>query len=238
MARRKTDPTVAVAYVRASTSGQTHTLEAQRTRLQAWADAEGITIVTWLEDAGVSGAAPLSRRPGLADALVAVEAERAGILVCTDRSRLARTALDAALLDREVGRMGARVHCIDAGDAANEDSAEGRFIRQILDAVNELEVARTRARTAAILRHRRAQGRRTGGRVPFGYQADGDRLVPHDGEQAALRVIERMHRDGASQRAIVVALTEEGHAPRGAAWHRNTIARIVGRLDDERAAVA
>lgn len=231
---RKTDPAAAVAYLRASTSAQRHTLEAQRTRLRAWADAEGITIASWHEDAGISGTAPLSRRPGLADALVAIETERVGILVCTDRSRLARTSLDAALLDREVGRLGARVHCIDAGGVANDDTAEGRFVRQVLDAVNELEVARVRARTAAILRHKRATGQRTGGRLPYGYRpsaADPTRLEPDPVEQRAVGRIRQLAAAGASQRAIVQALEREQHPARGAAWHRTTVSRILARVE-------
>lgn len=229
VARRTTDPTVAVAYVRASTSSQTLTLDAQRERMEAWAAAAGVTIASVHVDAGVSGTAPLSKRPGLSDALVALEDVRAGVLVVTDRSRLARTALDAALLDREVERLGSRVHCVDRGDIDADGSAEGRFVRQVLDAVNELEVARTRARTAAILRHKRAQGLRTGGRVPYGYQANGDRLVPHSAEQAAVKRIDELHRAGVSQRRIAQQLADEGHPPRGNRWHATTVARLINR---------
>ncbi len=229
VARRKTDPAVAVAYVRASTSSQTLTLDAQRERIEAWAVAAGVTLASVHVDAGVSGTASLAKRPGLSDALVELEDTSAGVLVVTDRSRLARTALDAALLDRELERLGARVHCVDRGDIDADSSAEGRFVRQVLDAVNELEVARTRARTAAILRHKRAQGLRTGGRVPYGYTAKGDRLVPHSAEQAAVRRIEELHGAGVSQRAIVRVLTDEGHPPRGKCWHPTTVARLLHR---------
>ena len=193
-------------------------------------------FTAWHVDAGVSGTAPLARRPGLADALVELETARARLLVVTDRSRLARTALDAALLDREVGRLGARVHCIDAGEVANDDSAEGRFVRQILDAVNELEVARTRARTAAILRHKRATGQRTGGRLPYGYRPSRTvptRLEPDAAEQAAIARMVELSAAGASQRAIVRALEEEQHPPRGSGWHRTTVARILARVAHE-----
>lgn len=231
---RRTDPARAVAYLRASTCAQRHTLDVQRERIGAWAAAEGVALAGQHVDAGVSGCAPLARRPGLADALVDLETTGAGLLVVTDRSRLARTSLDAALLDREVGRLGARVHCIDAGGLANDDSAEGRFVRQVLDAVNELEVARTRARTAAILRHKRATGQRTGGRLPYGYRpssADPTRLEPHPEEQRAIGRIRQLAATGASQRAIVQALEQERHPARGAAWHRTTVARILARVE-------
>lgn len=219
----------AIAYVRASTVNQTHTLDAQRDRIERWAEAEGIELAGVYIDAGVSGRTPIPRRPALSDALVALERERADVLVCTSRDRLARSALDAALLDREVERLGARVVACDGGDAANADTDEGRLVRTILDAVAEFEAARTRARTAAVLRHRRAQGLRTGGRVPYGYRAAGKRLEPVPAEQAAIDRARELAEAGISQRSIASRLEAEGYPPRGRRWHPTTVARLLAR---------
>ncbi len=59
---------VAVGYVRVSTDDQSIGLDAQRAALATWAAREGYRLITICEDSGVSGAAPLDRRPGLLSA--------------------------------------------------------------------------------------------------------------------------------------------------------------------------
>ena len=59
----------AVGYIRVSTEEQTLGPEAQRVALARWAEARKIQLVAVHEDRGVSGAAPLDRRPGLLAAL-------------------------------------------------------------------------------------------------------------------------------------------------------------------------
>jgi hypothetical protein len=107
----------AVAYIRASTADQTQTLDAQRERIAAWAAREGVEVVGFYTDAGVSGITPAHKRAGLGNALVAVEDSGASLLLVTTRDRLARSALDAALLDRDLAKLRARVVATD-GDAA------------------------------------------------------------------------------------------------------------------------
>ena len=64
--------TNAVAYLRVSTNDQAESgagLAAQRAAITAYASANNMTITAWYEDAGVSGAAGLEARPGLAAAV-------------------------------------------------------------------------------------------------------------------------------------------------------------------------
>jgi len=88
--RNTTDPRVAVAYFRASTDDQHLSPDAQRAAVVAWAAREGVTVVSWHVDQGVSGAADLADRPALAAALGALCAHGAGLLVVAKRDRLAR----------------------------------------------------------------------------------------------------------------------------------------------------
>jgi site-specific DNA recombinase len=55
----------AIGYARVSTEDQGLSLEAQHAELTAWCARHGVELVTVLEDHGVSGAAPLDKRPGL-----------------------------------------------------------------------------------------------------------------------------------------------------------------------------
>jgi hypothetical protein len=58
---RPGNPTVAIGYVRVSTSAQELGPEAQRAQVEAWAVREGIQVAAWFVDAGVRGEPP-SRR--------------------------------------------------------------------------------------------------------------------------------------------------------------------------------
>ena len=88
--KRSGDANVAIAYLRASTEDQRLSPEAQRASIEAWALAQGVVVVAWHVDAGVSGAADLSDRPALVAALAELRLHRAGIFVVAKRDRLAR----------------------------------------------------------------------------------------------------------------------------------------------------
>lgn len=229
MPRVQPDPQKAVAYVRASTRTQAHTIEAQRERIRAWAETRGMEVVGWCIDAGRSGSLPPSRRPGLADALIAVEREGAGFLLVTDRSRLSRDAVGAALIDRALERFGARVVATDSGEAVNAATAEGKFVRAVLDAAFELERELVKTRTRAILRQRRAQGFATGGRTPLGWRRDGERLVPEPLVAELCRRVLAMHARGVSVRKIAAALAGQPASPGSAGWSKSIVHDLITR---------
>ena len=52
---RPGNPLSAVAYLRVSTDEQKLGPEAQRAAIQSWANREGVSVVAWHTDAGVSG---------------------------------------------------------------------------------------------------------------------------------------------------------------------------------------
>jgi DNA invertase Pin-like site-specific DNA recombinase len=64
-------PRQVIGYVRVSTDEQTPSVEAQRETLSGWCQAHGATLVEVYTDVGISGGAPLEKRPGLLAALSA-----------------------------------------------------------------------------------------------------------------------------------------------------------------------
>ena len=81
------DPHTAVAYLRVSTEEQHLGPDAQRAAISVWAQREGVAIVAWHTDAGMSGSADVADRPGLALALGALRAHGAGRLVVAKRDQ-------------------------------------------------------------------------------------------------------------------------------------------------------
>lgn len=224
---RPGDPNVAVGYIRVSTSRQELGPEAQRTAVETWAAQRGAVLVAWHEDRGVSGSAPLEKRPGLLAALAALRERGAGALVVARRDRLARDVVVARLTERAAASAGAQI--LSADGAGNGESPADSFMRSVLDAASEYEKALIRLRTRDALAKKRARGEKLGGRVPFGFRLadDGRALIPNDDEQRIVAMVRALRAEGATLRAIVARLAELGVCSRvGTPLGLTQVARI------------
>lgn len=162
----------AVAYIRVSTDDQTLGPEAQRASIEAWAAREGIEVVSWHVDHGVSGAAPIDRRPALMEAMDALRDQSGGtVLVPAKRCRLGRDVVDTSMIERLAGKAGATVVTADGIDAG--DTPEGQLMRTMVDAFAQYERALIRSRTTAALAAKKRQGKRVG-QVPYGQRLGDD----------------------------------------------------------------
>lgn len=220
-------PSLVVGYVRASTDRQDLSPDAQRASLTRWCEANGARLVAVHEDAGVSGAAPLDKRPGLLAALDALTANGAGVLLVAKRDRLARDVVVAAMVERLAERSGARVLAADG--TGNGVGPEAQLMRGIVDLFAQYERALIRARTKAALAVKAARGERTGG-VPYGFRlaADGLHVVANPEEAAVVERARTLRAEGRTLRAIAADLDTRGTAPRGGGrWHPQTVANIV-----------
>lgn len=240
MARPKPDMKRAVASIRCSTDRQDLSPDAQRETIRAWASREGATIVAWFEDLGVSGGDAIEDCPGLLEAIDALAAHGAGVLVVAKRDRLARDPIKAAMIESYVARVGAVVQ--SAAGEGNGDSPTDVLMRRIVDAFAEYEKLLIRARTKAALRVKRQRGELTG-TAPIGWTAtegirtaDGKRyvqpprLVADPLEQRAVQRIVELRREGVSWGGIVDTLTGEGIATRsGGRWHITSVRRVFAR---------
>lgn len=229
MPRRATpaDPRRAVAYLRVSTEDQANGPDAQRAAISRWAAAAGVEVVAWHEDRGVSGAAPVDRRPGLLAALDALTSAGAGVLVVARRDRLARDVLVAASVEALLGRQGARVASA-AGEGEGSDPAAA-LMRSLVDAFAAYERALISTRTRAALGVKRARGERTG-ECPLGTRAEAGRLVVDPDEARALALVDELRAGGLSIREIAAELSARGVPARGGGrWHPTTVARALRR---------
>lgn len=222
---RPGNPRVAVAYLRVSTDEQKLGPEAQRAAIQAWADREGVAVVAWHTDAGVSGGSEIADRPALIAALGELRAARAGVLVVAKRDRLARDVAVAATVERAVKASGAKV--LNADGTANGDSAADGFMRAMLDAAAAYERALIRARTSAALQAKRARGERAGA-VPYGFTATPEgRLVTNEAEQGVLAIVRELRAAAMPLRGVVSELARRGLVSRsGRAFQLTQVVRM------------
>lgn len=106
-----------VPYVRVSTAGQARSglgLDAQRTAILDYAQAQGLELGAWHEDAGRSGAS-MNRRPGLKAALTEIQAGRAGGIIAAKVDRLGRSSADVLGLVERAQKEGWRIVVLDVG---------------------------------------------------------------------------------------------------------------------------
>lgn len=225
---------VAVAYLRASTTDQHLSPDAQRAAIEAWAQRSGVTIASWHVDQGVSGGSELDDRPALAEALAAIQLTRAGVFVVARRDRIARDSGIAIAIDRAVNASGALV--VSADGVGNGDAPADTFSRRIHDAAAEYERALIRLRTKAALAAKKAKGERAG-EVPYGYAlaTDGKHLVESADEQLVITAVLALRKERHSIRAIVTECARRGLVSRsGRAFGKTQIERLLRRTVRER----
>ena len=103
----------------------------------------------------------------------------------------------------------------------------------VLAGAAEMERNLTRERTRSALAVKKANGERVGA-IPYGYDlaADGQTLVPNEGEQAVIGEIRAMRAGGMRLQPIARTLSARGvptKTGKSGAWSHQAIARILGR---------
>ena len=204
------DSAVAVAYLRASKDEQKLSPAAQRASIEAWAAREGIQVVAWCVDQGVSSVTPIDERPALGEALSAIQAHGAGVLAVAKRDRISRDVVLTVMVERAARACGATVQ--SAAGEGNGDSPADQFMRTVIDGAAQYERALIRSRTKAALAVIRASGRKTGGGVPYGYEiaTDGQTVLPLPAEQSAIQRARELARGNLSLRSIAAQLASDG----------------------------
>lgn len=217
-------------YTRVSTDEQAATglgLAAQMAACEQFAAKAGHTITACHTDAGISGACGLEDRPGLMAAIAGLR--RGDALVIAKRCRLGRDAMAILMIERAVSRKGASI--LSADGIGNADDPASQFMKNVIDAASIYERGLIRSRTKAALAAKRRAGE-LAGETPFGWMADDNgRLIEVEAEQAILRIITELRREGVSLRRIASILTDAGHRTKkgNATWSHTTVKSILER---------
>lgn len=208
----------AVAYIRASTDEQVLSPDAQREDILAWEAENGIPIMAYHEDLGVSGRTKIEDRPGMLTALESVHLHKAEFLVVASRDRLSRDVSLACMIEYEFMRNKARV--ITAREYADdEETPESLVLRRVLDAMAEYEVALIRRRTKAGMAAAAARGSKIG-RPGMLNSAFGREMVAnvHDLREAGI----------GTERICRIMKFKFGRTLYGVNWHAQLVKRCLG----------
>jgi site-specific DNA recombinase len=217
---------IAVGYCRVSTREQAtegHSLAAQESRLQALAQAQGVTIDRVFVDAGCSG--KNLKRQAVAELLAAIAAGSISALYICKLDRLCRNLEDLLAIVRLCGKHD--VALVSASEAIDTGSPAGKMMLSMLGAFAEFERAQIAARISDVSYDLRSKRQVYCGGTPFGYTRQGSSLVPDPTQQQALASMRRMHAEGASYRQIASWATQNGIRAKGRMWYASSVRDVL-----------
>ncbi len=219
----------AIAYYRVSTQRQGRSglgIEAQRARVEQFAEAEGINLIAeQVEVETGKGADALDRRPRLAEALALARKQRCPVIV----SKLDRLSRDVAFIS---GLMAQRISFIVAELGADADP----FMLHLYTALAEKERRLISERTKAALASRKTNGTRLGNPTNTAHAAAKGRAVSiseaYRFATSILPIIASVQRTGiTSLRGLAIALNNRGvRTARGGKWQVSNVHNLIARL--------
>ncbi len=158
----------AVAYLR--TSSKTNvgpdkdSDKRQLAAIDAYAKANGFEIVATFYDAAVSGADPVTDRPGFADMLERLMSNGARTIVVESPDRFARDLMVQLAGHDMLKAKGVTLIAASAPTFFMEDTPTAVLVRQVLGAVAQFEKATTVAKLAAARKRKRIANGKCEGR--------------------------------------------------------------------------
>jgi DNA invertase Pin-like site-specific DNA recombinase len=224
----------AAGYVRVSSRQQLdgYGLDGQEQAIRRYAREHRLKLVEVFREEGVSGTLPVIERPALRGALELMTACKADVFLVPNLDRLARElhVQEAALgLLWDAGKV---VHTVEDGEVRQDDPDDPmrKAMRKMRGVLAELDKDTVVMRLRKGKQAKKIEGGFIGGQVPYGYRAEGRRLVPEADEQKVVATIRRMRKKGLSLRGIADDLHAKGVATRsGGKWHPTQLARIMER---------
>lgn len=236
----------AIGYARVSTDKQADngvSLPDQERRIRARAIADEVELVDLVIDDGYSGKD--LERPGMQRVLEMVRTRQVDTLIVTKLDRLTRSVRDFQDLLDITEKAG--VSIVSMGEGMDTGCAVGRMILNVMAVVTQWLREDIAEKTSAAMRHKRAVGEKTGGKIPYGYGVEirGYRpngrpikgLVRNEAEQAVIAEVRRQRDQGLSLEQIAFALNGSGLRTReGGMWKRQYVWRILNAAESSEGA--
>ena len=207
----------AFGYLRVSGKGQVDGdgFPRQRQEIQKYAAANGIEIVRWFEEKGVSGT--LLERPALSEMLVAILSDGVKTFLVEKLDRLARDQMVQEHIVRDCQEKGIAVISVMEPDLCQDDATR-QMLRGFMGLISQYDKKMIVAKLRAARQRKRSQTGRCEGRKPYGTR---------DGEQDIIARIKQMHSVGSNYEEIARQLNAENISSRRGNWFGSTVRRII-----------
>lgn len=224
----------AAAYLRVSTEGQTgadkYGLPAQKEVIKSYAQAQGIEVVAWYEDDGISGAT--LDRPGLQQLITDAGEKAFNVVLVAKMDRIARELFFSLFVEKELLVHG--VEIISVSEPVSGKDPMNTAFRQMMGVFAELEKSMITARMTGGRKQKARGGGYAGGKAAIGYKAErGGKVLELDQGKAATvkRVFDlKQLYPGWTLQELADQLNKEGHTTaQGKAFKRMQVKRILDR---------
>ena len=177
-------------YKRVSTAMQIdgYSLDAQRSRMKAYADFNDYEIVGEYEDAGKSGKS-IEGRMQFRQMMEDVKSGKDNIsyVLVFKLSRFGRNVADVLSTLQVMQDFGVNLICVEDGIDSSKDA--GKLMISVLSAVAEIERENIRVQTMEGRIKKAREGKWNGGFAPYGYQLVNGKLEINEEEAVAIRTI-------------------------------------------------
>jgi site-specific DNA recombinase len=203
-------------------------LDAQRARIRAYAEAKGLELIDIVSDEGLTG--KTLNRPGLRNLLTRCDRGEIGHVIVWKLDRLTRRTRHLLSLVEDVFlAKGIELHSVS--ESLDTSTPHGRFVLTLFGGLAQMERELIGERTRGALAYKRAQGQPTS-HPPLGFRPNGKRhrMVPVPEELQTVRQILDLWRRGSSYRAIADRLNAQAvPTKQNRRWHHTTVAKVVQR---------
>ena len=220
----------AIGYIRVSTTRQAEegvSIEAQEAKIRAYCELKGLELGEMIIDAGISG--KRADRAGYKKVLELCEQGVISAVVVYSLSRFSRSTRD--LLDfteKFVIQKGINFHSLS--ESVDTSSPSGRFMLTVFSAMAQMERETIVERTKGALEYKKAQGEKTGGDLPYGFNVIDGKLIENPSEQTVIRQILFLKDKGHSYNSIAEQLNKDGYkTKKGSNWSHVQVKRIITR---------
>jgi len=177
-------------YTRVSTAMQVdgYSLDAQKSRMKAFAEYNDFEIVGEYEDAGKSGKT-IEGRLAFSRMMEDIRSGKDGIsyVLVFKLSRFGRNAADVLSTLQVMQDFGVNLICVEDGIDSSKDA--GKLMISVLSAVAEIERENIRIQTMEGRIQKAREGKWNGGFAPYGYKLEKGQLIINEEEAEAIRVI-------------------------------------------------
>lgn len=212
----------ALAYMRCSGRGQIDgdTWDRQSEAISGYAAANGVEVVEWFREEGISGTKDLDDRPALQSLYVALEDLKINRIIIEKLDRLARDLLIQETIMGDLGKRGIEVISVCEPDLCSSDPSRV-LVRQIFGAIAQYDRAMTVIKLRGARQRMKVSKGRCEGVLPFGSKP---------GEDTSLQYILGAKDIGWTPDHTAIAMNEIGHSTRsGKPWRGSTIRKILAR---------
>ena len=177
-------------YTRVSTAMQIdgYSLDAQKSRMKAYAEFNDYEIVGEYEDAGKSGKS-IEGRVEFNRMMEDIKSGKDGVsyVLVFKLSRFGRNAADVLSTLQVMQDFDVNLICVEDGIDSSKDA--GKLMISVLSAVAEIERENIRVQTMEGRIQKAREGKWNGGFAPYGYKLEKGQLFINEEEAAAIRVI-------------------------------------------------